>query len=873
MASAHPLQLLERDHFLTTLRDDLAAAAAGDGRTVVVSGEAGIGKTSLVEAFAASGGVARVLWGGCEALSTPHPLGPLHDLARTAAGPLKARLAGGGDRAALFTAVIDELATAPSPALLVLEDIHWADCATLDLVKFLSRRIHRVPALMVVTCRDDAACQELTALLGEIPARHVTRIALPRLSPDGVAALAARAMRSIAGLHDITGGNPFFVSELLRHGGDSLPSTVRDAVLGKAVDLADAERDVLDLTAIVPRAIELSLVDVVLKPAPAAIERCIECSLLQVDGDALRFRHELARAAVEQAIPPLRARALHARLLAALAARGAGLARIVHHAHKAADAAAVLDYAPRAAAEAAARGALREAAAHCRTALAYADGLAPHRHAELLDDFASYAFEVNDLAAAIPARETAIELFASTRDLRRQCAALAAHAMPLVRALRNADADAASDRAIALAQSLPPGPELAQAYAIAAYLRMLDRDYENAVAQGDKAIALATALADRAILASAHSSIGAALMFVDHARGCMHLAKALAIADDVEDGGAAKANAYSMLGAASGELYALDAAERHLADGIAFARSRDLDRLAGYMEAWLALCDLLRGRYDAAASRAHGVLAREPTGSTNRVVALCALGRARTRRGEGGVWDILDEALALATRSGTLQRVAPVRSARAEAAWLAGDAECTAHQARAAFTLACGKRHPWFIGESAYWLWKAGELDTLPTPCAEPFALQIAGCWQDAAAAWERLGCPYEQARALGEGDAAAQRAALAILDALDAKPLAERLRRQMREAGVKAVPRGPRPSTRQNVAGLTTRELEVLELIAEGRQNAQIAARLSRSPRTVDHHLASILAKLDTATRGDAVVEARKLGILPQVGQALSPK
>src|SRR6185312_12204275 len=157
--------------------------------------------------------------------------------------PLKARLAGGGDRAALFTAVIDELATAPSPALLVLEDIHWADCATLDLVKFLSRRIHRVPALMVVTCRDDAACQELTALLGEIPARHVTRIALPRLSPDGVAALAARAMRSIAGLHDITGGNPFFVSELLRHGGDSLPSTVRDAVLGKAVDLADAARD------------------------------------------------------------------------------------------------------------------------------------------------------------------------------------------------------------------------------------------------------------------------------------------------------------------------------------------------------------------------------------------------------------------------------------------------------------------------------------------------------------------------------------------------------------------------------------------------------------------------------------------------------
>jgi DNA-binding CsgD family transcriptional regulator len=874
MANARPLQLLERDSFLSTLRADLAAAAAGDGRTVVVSGEAGIGKTSLVEAFAASGDIARVLWGACEALSTPHPLGPLHDLARTAAGPLKSRLAAGGARAALFTAVIDELAASPSPAVLVLEDIHWADCATLDLVKFLSRRIHRVPALMVVTCRDDvAACQDLTAVLGELPARHVTRIALPRLSPQGVATLAARAMRHIAELHDITGGNPFFVSELLGHAGDSLPSTVRDAVLGKAVGLDDAARDVLDLTAIVPRAIELALVDAVLAPASAAVERCIACGLLQVDGEALRFRHELARVAVEQSLSPLRARTLHARLLAALVARGAGLARIVHHAHKAADTAAVLDYAPRAAAEAAARGALREAAAHCRTAFTCADGLTPQRYAELLDDFASYAFEVNDLAAAIPAREAAIELYERTGDLRRQCAALAAHAMPLVRALRNADADAASDRAIALAQALPAGPELAKAHAIAAYLRMLDRDYENAVTHGEKAIALADALGDRAILASAHSSMGAALMFVDHARGCAHLAEALAIADAVEDGGAAKANAYSMLGAASGELYALDAAERHLADGIAFARSRDLDRLAGYMEAWKSLCDVLRGRYDAAAAGAHAVLAREPTGSTNRVVALVALGRLRTRRGEPGLWDILDEALALATRSGTLQRIAPVRGARAEAAWLAGDDECTAHQARAAFALACEKGHPWFIGEGAYWLWKAGELRTPPAPCAEPFALQIAGRWQEAADAWERLGCPYEQARALAEGDEGAQRAALTILDALAAKPLAERLRRQMREAGVKAVPRGPRPSTRQNAAGLTTREIEVLELIAEGRQNAQIAARLSRSPRTVDHHLASILAKLDTANRGEAVAAARKLGILPQVGQAVSPK
>jgi DNA-binding CsgD family transcriptional regulator len=871
------LALLERDSYLALLQAHLASARRGQGHTVVINGEAGIGKTSLVEHFVAASDDPRVLWGACEALSTPHPLGPLHDIARAAGGALQERLALGADRAAIFAAVIDALACAPSPATLVLEDIHWADAATLDLIRFLCRRIHRMPALLLLTCRDDAsASADLMRVLGEIPARHVTRIALPRLTADAVAKLAAQARHRIAGLHDTTGGNPFFVTELLAHTGDSLPSTVRDAILGKAAPLSAPARDVLDLTAIVPRAIEIALVDAVLAPPLDAIEECVRCGLLHVDGPHLRFRHELARVAVELAMLPLRARSLHARVLAALAggaAGTAGLARLVHHAHNAGDAEAVLRLTPRAACEAASRGALREAAAHCRTALCYGDALDERRRAELLDDYASYSFEVNDLAAAVPAREAAIELFARIGDVRRQCAALAAHAMPLVRALRNADAEAASRRALALAETLAPGPELARAHAIEAYLRMLNRDYADAIRHSDAAIALAEPLGERAILATAHSSKGAALLFVDHARGRAELARALAIAEGLEDGGAAMADVYMILGVVSGELHDFDAAERHLADGIAFARSRDLDRLTGSMEAWQALCDVRRGRWDLAAERADMVLAREAMGSTNRVMALVALGRLRTRRGDAGIWDILDEALALAARSGTLQRIAPVRGARAEAAYFAGDLECTAHQANAALPLAFDKGHPWFIGELAFWLWKAGALREVPALCAQPYALQIAGRWREAAAAWERLGCPYEEARALADGDEPAQRRALSLLDTLGAKPLAEHLRRRMRDAGVRAVPRGPRPTTRQNAAGLTVRELEVLGLLAEGRQNAQIAARLSRSSRTVDHHLASILAKLDTPTRRDAVAAARRLGILPQDGQMLATK
>ena len=228
---------------------------------------------------------------------------------------------------------------------------------------------------------------------------------------------------------------------------------------------------------------------------------------------------------------------------------------------------------------------------------------------------------------------------------------------------------------------------------------------------------------------------------------------------------------------------------------------------------------------------------------------------------------MLDEALDLARRSGTLQRVAPVIGARAEAAWLRGDDDGVLRAVAEAYPLAQAKGHAWYLGELAWWRWRVGDLHDAPAGCAAPYALQIAGDWRAAARAWEALGCPFEQARALADGDETAQREALAICDRLGAMPLAERLRRRMREAGLVAVPRGPRASTRSHAAGLTTRELQVLALLARGWQNSRIAAELSRSTRTVEHHIASILGKLDAASRAEAVAVARERGIVAQDG------
>ena len=858
--------LLERDDLLAALAARFALAATGHGGTVLVSGEPGIGKTALAERFMRDAAPRSLLWGACEALSTPRPFGPVHDLARDLGPALRTMLAGQADRGPLFAALLDALARLPAPVLLVIEDIHWADAATLDLVKFLGRRLARSAVLMLLTHRDDeGAMTLLRPVFADLPPAGVTRLAVPSLSPAAVQHMAAAVQRDGRGVHATTGGNAFFVTQVLADAGGGVPATVRDAVLGRAAQLSPSARQVLDLAATVPRAIELSLIDAVLSPDDADVEACLLAGLLVADGHTLRFRHELARVAVEKALLPTRARSLHARSLAALqqAAAPPSLARLVHHALLAGDSDAVLRLAPQAAREAAARGARREAAAHCCSALALADRLTDTEHAMLLDAYATHCFELNDLAAAIPARESALALFEKTGDLPRLVETLAAHTMPLVRALRNAEADAASRRAIELARRLPPGPPLALACATESYLRMLNRDLDEAVAWGEQAIALARRFELPEILAGALKTVGTALLFVDTARGRALLQQSLDIARTLDDGGAGVAEALLMLGTASGEVHEFEAADRALADGIAFARERDLDRLAGYMEAWRSLCDMYQGRWELAGERAHAAVEREAGGSTNRLMALVALARLRNRRGDPGAQQVLDEALALARQSGTLQRLAPVHCARAEAAWHAQQPATVLQEVDAVFALAAAHRHPWFIGELAFWRWRAGGEAVVPPHCAAPHALQMAGRWREAAAAWRERGCPYEEARALADGDEAAQRDALALLDRLGARPLAEQLRAGMRAAGIAAVPRGPRPATRRNAAGLTARELQILALIAEGLRNAEIAARLSRSTRTIDHHVEAILAKLGTPSRAEATTAARALGLL----------
>ena len=856
------MNLLERDELLGELEAALRDAVGGNGRIALVSGEAGIGKTSLIEQFVRrQKRETRILWGACDDLFTPRPLGPLRDIAGQAGGELATLLRAEIDRPAIFSACLNELQT---PTVTVFEDIHWADETTLDLLKFLGRRIQRTYSLFIATYRDDELGPQhpLRLVLGDlVMSTAARRIALSPLSLAAVHHLAGSRALDIKVLHQQTGGNPFFVTEVLAAEEEGIPATIRDAVLARAARLSPSGRAVLNAAAVIGVRVEPWLLATVTRAEAGPLDENLALGLLRAQGQALIFRHELARQTILDAIPPHQRVSLHQAVLDALKAAPATQndeTRLAHHAEAAGDRSAVLEYAPAAARQASMAGAHREATALYALALRFGDDLAADGRASLLEAFARECDLVGQQAEGIAARRKAAELWHELGNRLKQGENLAYLMSMLNRVGQNAEAERVSQASIEILEALPPGPELAMAYRVQAHQCLVNRDYEEALAWADKSLRLAERFQDAEVLAAVHITVGTAWLFLDYERGCDYLEDKLTAARDAGLD-ARVAHIHSNLGSGSGELFHLRRAERYLTTGIAYALERDLDSHRLYMMAWRALIQLRRGHWKDAAETVQIVLQTPGVNVITRITTLIALGRLRARRGDPGVDEALDEALELATWTDTVQRLGPVRAARAEAAWLAGDRERTRTEARVVYDLAVSKRHPWFTGELAFWRWQAGDEAMLPEWTAVPYARQISGDWRGAAAAWEQLGCPYEQARALADGGGEAQKAALAIFERLGAQPMAEIVRQRLKAAGVQTIPRGPRATTRQNPFGLTNRQVEILALLTENLTNAEIAVRLHISPKTVDHHVSAVLAKLDVSSRETAADLARQ--------------
>ncbi len=847
------MALLERDPLLDAVEERLVAVPSDGGALGLIAGEAGVGKTSLVEAICRRWSGKLPVWrGGCDALGTATPLGPVHDIAASVS-TVAALSTEDISRHELFQRFLGLLG---QPTLVVVEDLHWADDATRDLILFLGRRIRGTRAVILVTYRDESS--ELKATLGPLAAHAgVFRLEVPPLSREAVAQLAGTEDAAI--LFERTGGNPFYVTEVLAAPGVTVPTSVRDAVLARVHALSAAAQAVLEAAAVVPRQVDVALLREVSAAADAAIDECEGAGVLRGDGRHVAFRHELARMAVEQATPSARRTRLHAQVHDYLARQpGADPARLAHHAEQAGDGSAVLASGPEAAIRAARVGAHREAADQYARVLRFAEAAPLRQRADLLGRYAIECRATNRIAEAVRASAEAIAAWSALGEVDRHGEQLGRHAMFLWSAGRNVEARAAMTDAIAVLADRPPGPPLLTALAYDAYLRMLARDIPGAIRVGEQAIELASALDQPALLSRALNAVGSAQWFGDPEAAVPILTRSLEVAraaGDDDGVGAALVN----LGSGAGEVRRYDTAAHWLLETAAWCEARDLDTTHGYALSWLARVRFEQGRWADATSLAGHPMVERAQYVPVRIVALTVIGRLRVRRGDPNPDEPLDEAWRLSQTAGDLQRLWPAAAGLAELALLRGRTDDAVAAAQSTFDLAVRLGHDWAIGELGYLLWRAGAPPTVPptvaATMAAPYAAMLSGEPATAARLWYELGCPYEAAEALAETD---PEAAYAELTRMGAWPAADVVALRLRQRGVQ--PRRARRGTRVNPAGLTDREMDVLRLLADDLRNVDVAARLHISPKTVDHHVSAILTKLGVDSRRAAAARFREL-------------
>jgi DNA-binding CsgD family transcriptional regulator len=826
--------LLEREPTLAALALAVDDAAEGHGSVALITGEAGIGKTSLVRAFAErTGGRARLLLSACDDLVAPRTLGPLRDAV------LGSELVDDP-----FTALLDALAADP-PTVLVVEDLHWADDATLDVLGYAARRIDPLGAVLVLTCRDEevGAGHPLSRFAGALIGTPLRRLALAPLSEDAVRRLCEGTGADPHALHRVTGGNPFFVTEALASPPDAVPVSVIGAVMARVARLGEECRQALEQLSVVPSHVDLELAAVLLGAHLHTLAEAEAAGVLEVRGDAVAFRHELARRAIEQTLPELRRQWLNELVVGALLGRDRPeRARLMHHAVQARNAEAIVAVGPAAGREAAQAGSHRQALAHYAAVLGHLDRLGPADRADVLEAYGWELYNAHRFREAVDAGRAAAQLFERAGDAVRLGGCLVRLSRHLFMAGETDAAEECASRAVHVLGPTGDGPALAHASLYdGAILAMTDdparaepilthaRDLALRAGRPDIA-ALALnylgiarfELGDRGGLDLLRESIAGALAGRDFeyaARGYCNLAELLARGDDLRE------------------------LEACVKAGLDFTRERGFWSHAYNLEVHRCVALIRRGGWDAALSGLAGLVEGVDDPGMLHAYSAPWLGRLLARRGDRGAADILAAAWDGARRQRLLLGLAYAGLATAEWAWLVGEPD-----------VARG------VADEL--------LPRLANPGAAPFRaellryLELAGIAPEPAPPWPHAGDPYERALGVLFGDdIGAMPGALRVLDALGATAAAARARERLRARGVRP-PRGPRTVARANPAGLTERQLAVLGLVTEGMTNAEIADRLVVSVRTVDHHVAAVLGKLGVRSRRDAAAAAHAMGI-----------
>jgi DNA-binding CsgD family transcriptional regulator len=857
-----PVGLLEREHELGVLLTAIAAATAGQGTGVAVCGDSGTGKSTLLAAAVESAGAARVLRGPCDPLSTPRPLGPFRDIAPELG---LGRLHRDEDvpLAQLCEEIFDALGN--EPTLLVVEDLHWVDAASAEVLRFLARRLDSVPVALLMSYRlhEIGAGHVARPLLGDLARLEgLDTIHLRPLSVSAVGDLVSGTTLDPERVHEVTGGNPFFVTEVVKDPDMPLPSSVRDAVLARTAEVSPEDFEVLQLVAAAPDRLDDRVLPALEVDLPT-LRRLDTTGLLTRTRGGLAFRHELARQAVESTVPPGGGPRLHARLLDALERLELSEpAVLAHHALGARDAARTAYHARAAAAEAIRAGSHTEAVAFFQLALDHLDNPTDAERAQLLQSLSFEQYMISRLDEAIANVRATFPLWERVGDVAGLSHAHQTCATYEYYNARRHEAEAQADAGAEIAGQGGATQAYGAARAARGFMAYMRSDVDEALSCVDDVWRIAGTLPGPLTLRTTmvrHLS--------DLVRGDVEARGRLAdLIDSARSHGwdELASTCYSQLASLDVEHRRLRSAENVLAASLPFTVDRDIPICRHWQTGVRSRLHFVHGRWNAAVEDADRVLEERGMPVARvwpHVVAALVPLRSGTPVGSAH----LDAAWELATRIDEPLRRLPVLSALAELMWMTGtpDARVTDVAVADLERYAGVPGSEWVIGELGSWLLRMGLVDKGPTPVTEPYRLAFEGRYDEAADRWRALGEPFAEAMTLGDAADPGQRVrGVELLDRLGVIGTADRRRVELRGDGVAQVPQRPRAATRANPSGLTNRQLEVAKLVARGFTNAEIATRLYISPKTADHHVSAVLTKLGLSNRRAVVLRADELGL-----------
>lgn len=771
--------LLERDAELALLlRTVRSVVRSGRGAVVVVTGEAGSGKSSLTRAFLDSlDDDIVVAVGGCDDLLAPRSLGPFRDMAEVLPD-LASALSGESQPDDLFPALLRFLAAATT--IVVVEDVHWADDATLDAIRYLSRRIPGVPAILLLTFRAEEVdtTHPLRRILGSLTSASSRRIELAPLSVGAVRRLAGVDDAEAAAIHRITRGNPFFVTEVLDAGGDGVPATVRDAVLARVGRLPAAARRLAERIAVVPSRTERWLAESLADGETGVLVQAERSGVIGGGPGYVSFRHELARRAIETSLTVGELVQANREVLDVLLRQPhVEPSRIVHHAARALRTDLLIQYGPVAADDAQRTGAYRQAAETLRVVLEHADRLDRATHARLLTQRAYSLYLVNEYETALPCAESAVSAGEEAGDPLVLAEALMALSRIVFFAQGPMKARQAAGCAVQILEGVGDDArlaaaliELARAHSNLATVGIVAQPDADAVRYAERALALCDRLGRDDLRAQALCYLGSGRLAQGDPRGAEDVERAIAL-------GAAETRLETRVRSyvnAAGSAYRAGRphdAERYVAAGLRLAADGEFAAGQYRLRLTSAAMSASRGDWDRAITELRQLVTGPGQPGVMALLARSVLARLLARRGDPDASGFLDEAMRDPRWAGDSYVAGPLAVAKVEVGWLTRAIGGVPPAVRTALDLAASSRHTAMQAELCVYLRRAGHDVPAPPHVPGPWAPALAGRWREAAVAWKELGERYEHAVELawsGE-DAHARAAGLDVLRHLGA--------------------------------------------------------------------------------------------------------